>query len=741
MTSPSIKQNRLLIVDDVPENIHALMHILRNDYAINAATSGALALELARQAPQPDLILLDIKMPEMDGYTVLTLLKEDPRTSHIPVIFVTALAEAADEARGLALGVSDYVTKPVNPNLIKSRIRNQLDLAQLRKYPTSFQLVAREAHRSKPTVLIVDDMPENIHELIEVLKNDYHILVANDGVKALDLIFSDAPPDLVLLDILMPEMDGYEVCRRIKNHPQGRLLPVIFVTVIGETTQKVKGFALGAADFITKPFEVDEVRARIHTHLELSQLQKSLEKLVQERTNMLELSEERYRMLAHRDLLTGLANRMLFRELLDHAITHTHHTHNEFALLSLDLDHFATINESIGHSVGDQLLIEVSQRLLDTIPEKDALARIGGDEFNLILKPEKGMQIDLMAQRLIERIREPFQIGEHTIYISLTIGVAMYPADGEDAETLQSSAEAALHQAKEQGKGTLRFFSPELTQRARQRLRLENQLRHALNHDELRLFFQPQISLTTGKIAGLEALVRWQHPEHGLLPPSEFIPLAEESGLIVPLGSWVLKSACQQVQRWQEQGLPLYQTAVNVSAVQLGSGSLLQCVTDALSETKIAPHLLELEITESFVMQDKEAAKEMLNALKALGVHLSIDDFGTGYSSLSYLQQLAVDKLKIDMSFVRDMTRNHSNEAIVRAVIALGHNLDLEVIAEGVEYLEQAERLAALECDMAQGYYISRPLPINEITEFIRDFRPFCIESSPTIQKQSKENK
>jgi diguanylate cyclase (GGDEF)-like protein len=577
----------LLIVDDVPENLHALMNILRDDYAIVAATSGEKALELARRLPQPDLILLDIKMPGMDGYSVLAALKVEPATADIPVIFVTALAEAADEARGIALGVTDYITKPVNPDLLKARVRNQLELKRYRQNPVMFDIAAHADPAHPPTLLVVDDIPENIHELIEALRGEYRIMVARNGPKALEAIQGASPPDLVLLDIVMPEMDGYEVCRRIKATPIGNRIPVIFVTLIDATQEKVRGFELGAADYITKPFDIDEVRARIRTHLELARLRRFLEDLVAQRSAMLQVSEEKYRILVHRDSLTGLPNRVYHAERLAHAIQHAERNHSQFALLFLGLDNFKTINESLGHSVGDKLLIEVSKRLQRLLPDIDAIARIGGDEFNIILEHRVGMPwVDLLAQRLIDALADPFVLDDHNVYVGVSIGIAIYPGDGETAEVLQSSADAALHQAKLNGRGILRFFSPEMTSQAKQRLRLEADLRRALEQDELQLYYQPQVDLISGQIVGLESLVRWKHPERGLIPPGEFIPLAEETGLIVRLGDWVLNEACRQIRKWSDQGLAPRQTAVNISAIQLARDQLLNSVKDAPGDVR-----------------------------------------------------------------------------------------------------------------------------------------------------------
>lgn len=737
MTANDNERPRLLIVDDVQENLHALIAILRDDYAITAATGGVKALELARRQPQPDLILLDVVMPEMDGYAVLTSLKADPATTDIPVIFVTGLDEAGDEARGLGLGAVDYITKPVNAELLRQRVSMQVELRRYRRQPVMHDIAMDDRRQRLPSLLVVDDVPDNLRELIEALKADYRIKVACDGAKALEIV-KTAPPDLVLLDVIMPGMDGYEVCRRIKAMPHGQGIPVIFVTVLDATTEKVRGFELGAADYVSKPFDIDEVRARIRTHLELTQLRRFLEDLVAQRTSLLHVSEERYRILAHRDPLTGLPNRVMFAEQLARSIQLAGQNQGRFAVLRLDLDDFKTVNESLGHSVGDRLLIEVGQRLHALLPDYDTIAYVGGDEFSLLLDSSNGMfSIDLLAQHLIDALATPFTLDGNDIYTSASIGIALYPDDGHTGEVLQSNADAALHQAKGQGRGSLCFFSPEMTSRARERLTLEAELRRALEQDELVLHYQPQVDLVNGQIVGIEALVRWQHPLRGLVPPSEFIPLAEESGLVVRLGDWVLRTVCRQIQDWAKQGLAETRIAVNVSAVQLNRGLLVESFRKILQDTGVKPERIEIEITESFIMTDRVRSFESLAELRALGVHLAIDDFGIGYSSLAYLQQLEADKLKVDLSFVRDMTTNSGNAAIVRAIIALGRNLGIKVVAEGVETSAQSHYLRSLHCDIMQGYLISRPLPAAAMADFLRTFSPPRIpvtdESSRTL--------
>ena len=838
----SQQRPRILIVDDVHENLHLLMNVLGATHAMTAATSGEKALELARRLPQPELILLDIKMPGMDGYSVLAALKSDPATAHIPVIFVSGLDDAADVAAGLELGVADYITKPVDPELLLLRVSTQLTLQRYREDAALFESDTAAEPAGVPTILLVDDVPENVHGLLEVLRDDYRVLIASSGERAIEMV-QETPPDLILLDIMMPGMDGLEVCQKLKALPEHGRIPVIFVTVADSAADKLRGFHMGAADYITKPFDVDEVRARVHTHLELNQLRSYLERLVGQRTALLKKSEEKYRILCdyspnweywlapdgsylyvspactavsgyapadffadphlmdkiidpadlaawaasgpasaaaeiapcafrirtldgserwvehvarrvldgagqplglrgsysniterrhaeaqrdfftHRDPLTGLSNRALFGQLLVLAVTQGAHSGAEFALLFINLDNFKTINESLGHSAGDSMLVEVANRLRTLLPGVDAIARVGGDEFNIILERDSGGPgVDLVVQRVIDALSLPYQLDGSNVYVGASAGIALYPADGSDVGTLQSSAAAALHQAKAKGHGSLRFFSPEMSSRARDRLAMEADLRCALQNGELALCYQPQVNLASGELVGLEALLRWQHPVRGNVAPNFFIPLAEECGVIVELGDWVLQTACRQVRLWADAGIAPARTAVNISAVQLSRGRLLESVRRALDEVGLAPAQLELEITESFVMLERELSFQSLADLRALGCRLSIDDFGTGYSSLAYLQQLRVHKLKIDMSFVRDMMKNSGNAAIVKAVIALGQSMGLEVIAEGVEEAEQARYLRELGCDAMQGYLFSKPLSAAETTAFLTGF-------------------
>ncbi|MEW6764429.1 MAG: EAL domain-containing protein [Pseudomonadota bacterium] len=429
--------------------------------------------------------------------------------------------------------------------------------------------------------------------------------------------------------------------------------------------------------------------------------------------------------LAHHDPLTGLPNRLLFAEQLEHAIQVATREKRVLALLFLDLDHFKTINDSLGHALGDQLLKAVAQRLQEQLREEDMLARMGGDEFTLLLENIEGpWYASLVAERLLGELSKPFEVSDNTLFVTASIGIALYPSDGEDAQLLIQRADAALYKSKAEGRNNAHFFSDDLEQAAAERLRMEAGLRQVLDlhageakhpateaveRGELLLHYQPQIRLSDEGLIGMEALARWHHPEWGWVSPARFIPVAEDSGLIVKLGQWALREACRQFKTWRKQGLPVQYVAVNISAVQLRFGNLVKEVRDTLHEFGIAGHHLELEITESAILHAPEEVIRKLNALRKMGVRLAIDDFGTGYSSLAYLKRLPLDRIKIDQGFVRDMLTDPQDEAIVRAVIALGHSMDLEVLAEGVETAEHATRLRELGCESAQGYYFGRP--------------------------------
>lgn len=432
--------------------------------------------------------------------------------------------------------------------------------------------------------------------------------------------------------------------------------------------------------------------------------------------SQLKLSQERLEYLAHHDPLTDLPNRLMFRERVEHAMQRARREDEYLAVLFLDLDRFKNVNDSLGHSVGDEVLKAVAERLQRVVREDDTLARQGGDEFTVLMEGlERPEQAAPLADKIIQALREPFRVQAQEIFLGASIGISVYPSDGGDVESLLRNADAAMYQAKDSGRNTYWFYAEDMTTQALQRLILEGELRRALESEELRVYYQPQVDLSSRRIIGLEALLRWEHPQRGLIPPQDFIPLVEETGLILPLGEWVLRRACAQAREWLDAGHDIGRVAVNVAGLQIRRPGLDAMVRRVLEQTGLPGERLELEITEGFAMEHPGPTVKLLTQLRGLGVTLAIDDFGTGYSSLAYLKRLPVDKLKLDRSFTRDLPADENDAAIARAVIALGHSLQFKVIAEGVETEAQHRFLLGQGCDEGQGFLYSRPLPASEL--------------------------
>ena len=434
------------------------------------------------------------------------------------------------------------------------------------------------------------------------------------------------------------------------------------------------------------------------------------------------VSEEHIFHLAHYDVVTELHNRASFQDLLEKAIIHAQRNKEQLALLYLDLDNFKLINDASGHAVGDMLLKHIATRMTDIIREEDTIARLGGDEFVILLTNINSSQnAARIAEKVLSELNNPILLDNIEVVVTGSIGISTYPADGVDTASLLKNADAAMYRAKKNGRNNFQFFTSEMNAQSEERLRLESDMRKALENNEFVLHYQPQADLQSGEIIACEALIRWQHPERGLIPPNTFIPIAEDSGLINPLFDWIIHSACKQHQLWQESGLPAMRIAVNMSARQfINRKHLLFTVKKTIEDTAIDPQYLELEITESIIMDNVDETIETLQAFRDIGIKLSIDDFGTGYSSMAYLKRLPLDKLKIDQSFVCDITTDPDDAIIVQTTIALGHNLHLDVIAEGVETEQQLEFLKNNGCDEIQGYYFSRPVPADELAELMR---------------------
>jgi diguanylate cyclase (GGDEF)-like protein len=601
-----------------------------------------------------------------------------------------------------------------------------------------------EQFNTSATILIVDDVPENLRLLSAALTSqDYRVRPAKSGSMALMSVLA-CPPDLVLLDINMPDMNGYDVCAQIKSNPLTATIPIIFFSVNDAVVDKVKAFEVGGSDYVLKPFHVDEVLARVkhqlmlrNAHQEIHRLNSALEQRVQQRTMELELANqeltyevaERKRAQeqlvydALHDSLTGLPNRNLFLEraqtVLDRLATEPL---GKFAVLFIDLDRFKIINDSLGHMVGDRLLVAIAKLLANCLRPCDTVARLGGDEFTILLSniQTEGDAIAI-AERIQSELDAPFDVEGHTVFTSASIGIAFGAETYGETVDLLRDADIAMYHAKEQGKARYAIFDPCMYQRTLQLLQLERDLRKAIENHEFILYYQPIVSLVTGQIAGFEALIRWQHPERGFISPQEFIPIAEDTGLIVPLGDWVLREACQQLKQWQET-LPAAEhlrVSVNLASKQIQESDFIEKVDRVLAETGLDGQFLRLELTESMLMERTNEIIEMLTQVRHRHILLSIDDFGTGYSSLSYLHRFPVSTLKIDRSFVTQMTIDNESFEIARTVVTLAHALSLDVIAEGVETPEQVTQLRRLGCEFGQGYLFSKPLSTAAIEALI----------------------
>jgi len=437
------------------------------------------------------------------------------------------------------------------------------------------------------------------------------------------------------------------------------------------------------------------------------------------------VAEERVQYLAYYDALTGLPNRTLLQDRLSKALASARRQKDKVALLFLDLDRFKNINDSLGHSLGDLVLQEVAERLKGWAREQDTVARLGGDEFLIVLtRVREVADAAVAAERLMEKMAAELVVQGHSLGITCSLGISIFPEHGTDGEALIKNADAAMYSAKQNGGNNFRFFTADMNAEVVERLTLENSLRLALEKREFFLVYQPQMDMATGRITGLEALLRWQHPELGLVPPDKFIRIAENSGLIVPIGEWVLRTACSQARKWQDEGLPAVSIAVNVSAVQFRQEDFCELIRRVLHETGLAPQYLELELTEGLLLANANVTLSVLQELKAMGLTLAIDDFGTGYSSFSYLRQFRVSKLKVDRSFVRDVAVNADDAAITTAIISMAKSLNLKVIAEGVETEAQMSFLRAHQCDEIQGYYFSKPLAVDKVAGKLRGDNP-----------------
>lgn len=708
----------ILIVDDAPENLGVLSGLLQPQYQVRVANTGERALKVAGQGPKPDLILLDIMMPGTDGYAVIGRLKADPATRDIPVIFITALNSDEDENRGLALGAVDYINKPIKPAILLARVRTHVALKQasdlLRGENAWLEAEVNRRHRQREQILLSAD--EGIY-----------------GTDPQGTIGFINPAAAAMLGYTRDELQGrsaHAAFHRDQSDPDpesaGDCLLCACLSKGHPLHRQEDGFVrkdgtLLEVELSCQPlFEAGEPAGTVTTFRDIGERKRYVAE-IERKSNF--------------DALTGLPNRNLLTDRIAQGVMRCCETEALLAVLILNLDRFKAINDSLGHAAGDALLQDVARRLAAVTPGDVTLARNESDEFVIVAQIDDLQTAARLAQHLLATLAEPWRLDERQFFLTASVGAALYPRDGATSETLLHNAGAAMAKAKLAGGNNLKFYTAEMNARTLERLDMENELRHGIECGELVLHYQPQLSLQDGAIIGVEALVRWQHPQRGLVPPGEFIPLAEQSGLILPLGEWVLRTACAQNHAWRMAGLAPITVAVNLSARQFAAQDVVELTGRVLQESGLPGSALEIELTETILMADVDAFIRAAAGLKRLGISLSIDDFGTGFSSMAYLRRFSIDRLKIDQSFVRGLCRDQSSVAISRAIISLSQSLGLSVIAEGVETREQLAFLFAQGCDAMQGYLFGRPIPAAALEVLLREGRalelPMPDEAAP----------
>ncbi len=675
------QQLRVLLAEDCADDAELTLLALREGgYEFVARSVDNETDYLAALDPAPEIIISDYYMPQFGAGRALALLQE--RDLDVPFIVVSGQVSTDAAVALMRAGAHDYVFKHDLARLAPA-VQRELRAARRRAEQRCAMAALRVSEEKLRLIM------ENAGDLIVMLDTEGRRLYASASYQGL---FDEAG--------ILPGSDSFA-----EIHPadRERVRQVFRETVVTGVGQRCE-FRLVV---INRGVRFLECQSSVILN-DAGDVSKVV--LISRDVTERKQSEARIQYLAHSDKLTGLPNRTLLAERIGQAMAQSDREGHYLALLFIDLDHFKTINDSLGHEVGDRLLKQVAARLTQCMRRSDFLARLGGDEFLMALSGVKhGQDAAQVAQKIVASIALPCQVGEHVLNTSCSVGISIYPGDGQDVQSLMRKADMAMYHAKERGRNHYQFFSREMDARAAERLQLHNALQRALEREEFELHYQPYIEFASGHITGVEALIRWRHPELGLLLPHRFIPLAEETGIIVPIGEWVLRTACQQMKSWQAQGMGHLRIAVNLSARQFHRSDLGQQIVAALRETALPPQMLDLEITESMAMQDPERAKALLHELRAMGVGLTIDDFGTGYSSLSYLRGFPIRCLKIDRSFVDGIPEDSNDAAITRATIALAKSLGLSVIAEGVETVAQQLFLTQAGCEQGQGYLFGRP--------------------------------
>jgi len=697
----------LIVDDDMALRLLMRESLEQAGLIVEEAENGFEALSTFEDM-HPALVLLDVKMPKMDGFTACSKLRQLPGGEDTPVVMVTGLDDFESIQHAYDVGATDFITKPINWPILNHRVRyllrardafqalrrSEAKLSQAQRVARlgnwDWNLVTNEFYSSDEIYRILGLESQTFNATYENFLSLVHPEDMAYVTKAVDEALHKKKPYSV--DHRIIRMDGTE----LTVYGQGEVIP----------------------DKSGKPLSM---------HGTLQD--------ITERKN----TEEKIRFLAYYDVLTGLPNRKLFKKHAISALRIAQLEGTKVALICLDLDRFKRINDTLGHKAGDDLLKIIAKQITNSIRDSDvvakveaegwgeaSLSRLGGDEFTVLLT---GLtQVDhaaKVAKRIQENLSTPVKVEGQEFFVTASMGIAIYPMDGEDIETLLKNADTAVYHAKDEGGNNFQFYAKYMNSRILEKLSMETKLKKALEQDELVLFYQPQVEAGTGKIVGLEALIRWEHPDMGLILPGKFIPLAEETGLIIPIGEWVLQTACTQALTWQQAGFIPLRMGVNLSGHQFRKQDIVKSVQQILDATHLDPQYLELELTESVLMSDAEDTISKLQRLKETGLKLSVDDFGTGYSSMSYLKRFPLDTLKIDRCFIKDIMTDSNDAAITKAIIALAKSLGMTTIAEGVETEEQLTFLRQQGCDQIQGYLISRPVPAEKIVSLLKTGR-FC---------------
>ncbi|NHQ89886.1 two-component system response regulator [Janthinobacterium lividum] len=723
-------KGEVLIVEDTPASLKLLSDLLGGaGYAVRQAPNGELALWTAQARP-PELILLDVRMPGLDGFEVCRRLKEIPSLRQVPVIFLSAQYDTDDKVRGFALGAVDFIAKPFQAEEILARTDAHVRLAR-----AQLQLAQERANLERR----VAERTAELEQVASTLAREVQIRRANEELLRLSGQVFEATQDAILItDAAGVIVTANPAFTRITGYAAPEVVGTDILRLHAEHTGEavLQAMRQGLRSSGCWSGEVQTRRKSGDTYpclLSASTVHGPDGAVVNYIGVFLDISERKAEQhlidfLSYHDALTGLPNRVLLRERFEQARANALRDGQQVVLMCLDLDRFKNINDSHGQAVGDKALQVVARFLSGCVQEGDTVVRQGGDEFQILLQDDALLGRTLgLAQTILAGLREELSVDGERLALTTSIGIAMCPADGDSLDDVLRHADTALVRAKEMGRDHYAFFTERMGSDIRARLAMQQQLRGAICRDEFEVHYQPQMCLRTGALLGAEALLRWDNPVLGKVPPGLFIALAEEYGLITAIGEWVLESVCAQIRAWHDAGLGSIKVAVNLSGKQFAQDRTVPFVEAALRKYGIAPACLGIEITESTVMGDPDKAVAALTRLKDIGVGISLDDFGTGYSSLGYLKRFPIDVLKIDKSFVDDVTTSSSDAAIARSVISLAHNLDMRVIAEGVETRAQVDFLTEHGCDEMQGYFFSRPLAADAFTALLRERRTLAV--------------